>query len=67
MRPATDGSTEPTQDAIEKQVQRFRKLELEPELDSIQPELIEESTAQRAKSGELRRELLSCYPNQALQ
>lgn len=54
------GRTAPTQDAIEKQVQRFRKL------DSIQPGLIEESTAQRAKSGELRRELLTCYPDQAL-
>jgi hypothetical protein len=58
MRPASDGPTEPpTQDAIEKQVQRFRKL------DSIQPELIEEYTAQRAKSGELRHELLICYPD----
>jgi hypothetical protein len=57
-RPATDGTTEPlTQDAIEKKVQRFRKL------DSIQPGLIEESIAQRAKSGELRRELLACYPD----
>jgi hypothetical protein len=57
-RPATDGTMEPlTQDAIEKKVQRFRKL------DSIQPGLIEESTAQRAKSGELRRELLACYPD----
>lgn len=60
-RLATDGTTEPlTQDAIEKKVQRFRTL------DSIQPGLIEESTARRAKSGELRRELLVCYPDQAL-
>lgn len=60
-RSSTDGTTEPlTQDAIEKKVQRFRKV------DSIQPGLIEESTAQRAKSGELRRELLACYPDQAL-
>jgi hypothetical protein len=59
-RPAADGTTESlTQDAIEKRVQRFSNL------DSIQPELIEESTAHRAKSGELKRELLSCYPDQA--
>jgi hypothetical protein len=64
MAPATDGLTEPpTQDAIEKQVQRFRKLKLESGEDSIQPELIEESTSQGAKSGELRGELLSCYPD----
>ena len=56
-RLATDGTTEPlTQDAIEKKVRRFRTL------DSIQPGLIEESTAQRAKSGELRRELLVAIP-----
>lgn len=61
MQPPTNEPIDPpTQDAIEKQVQRFRKL------DSIQPGLIEESTAQRAKSGELRRELLTCYPDQAL-
>jgi hypothetical protein len=61
MRPPTNELIDPpTQDAIEKQVQRFRKL------DSIQPGLIEESTAQRAKSGELRHELLTCYPDQAL-
>jgi hypothetical protein len=66
-RPATDGPTEPpTQDAIEKQVQRFRRLKLESGDDSIQPELIEESTAHRAKSGELRRELLSCYPDHTM-
>jgi hypothetical protein len=60
MRSATDVPTEPpTQDAIEKQVQRFRML------NSIQPELIEETTAQRAKSGELRQELLTCYHDQA--
>jgi hypothetical protein len=61
MQPPTNVPIDPvTQDAIEKQVQRFRKL------DSIQPGLIEESTAQRAKSGELRHELLTCYPDQAL-
>jgi len=61
MRPTTNEPIDPvTKDAIEKQVRRFRKL------DSIQPGLIEESTAQRAKSGELRRELLTCYPDQAL-
>jgi len=37
-------------------VKRFRKL------DSIQPGLIEEYTAQRAKSGELKHELLTYYP-----
>ncbi|HEY6372322.1 MAG TPA: hypothetical protein VIX37_17230 [Candidatus Sulfotelmatobacter sp.] len=68
MLPATDSSTEPpTQDAIEKQVQRFRKLKLESGEDSILPEVIAEFTAQRAKSGELRRELLGCYPDQSLQ
>jgi hypothetical protein len=57
-QPAFDDATEPlTQDAIIKRVQRFRSL------DSIQPQLIEESMAQRAKSGQLRRELLSCYPD----
>jgi len=50
----------PTRDAIEKQVQRFGKLR------SPQPEFIEESTQQRAKSGELRQELLTVYPDQAL-
>jgi hypothetical protein len=48
--------TAPSQDVIEKQVERFRKL------DSPQPELIAESMAQRAKSGELRRELTTWYP-----
>lgn len=67
MRPATDGPTEPpTQEAIEKQVQRFRKLKLESGEDSILPDEIAESTAQRAKSGELSRELLTWYPAQAL-
>lgn len=46
--------------AIEKQVERFR------DLDSLQPELIAESTAQRVKSGELRRELMACYPDPGL-
>jgi hypothetical protein len=46
----------PKREAIEKQVERFRKLH------SIQPELIAESTAQRSGSGELRRELMTCYP-----
>jgi len=67
VRSATDGTTEPlSRDAIEKRVQRFRKLKLQPGKDSILPGLIAESTAQRAKSGELRRELLTCYPNQVL-
>jgi hypothetical protein len=51
------GRKTPKQDAIEKQVERFGKLH------SIQPELIAESTAHRAKSGELRRELMTCYPD----
>jgi hypothetical protein len=59
-RPPTDG-TMLTQDAIEKKVQRFRNL------DSIQPGLIQQFTAQRAKSGELRRELLTCYPDRPLE
>lgn len=50
----------PTRDAIEKQVQRFRKLH------PFQAELIEQSTAKRAKSGDLRRELLTCYPDRTL-
>jgi hypothetical protein len=61
VRPAADGTPGPlTHDTIEERVHRFRKL------DSIQPGLIEESTAQRATSGELRRELLACYPDQPL-
>jgi len=51
------GRKTPKQDAIEKQVERFGKLH------SIQPELIAESTAHRAKSGELRRELMTWYPD----
>jgi hypothetical protein len=66
LRLETDSSTEtPTQDAIEKQVQRFRKLKMDSGEDSILPGLIADDTAQRAKSGELRRELLGCYPDQS--
>lgn len=54
------GRRPPTRDAIEKQVQRFRKLH------SFQGEQIEQSTAKLATSGELRSELLTCYPDQAL-
>jgi hypothetical protein len=50
------GRRAPTQDAITKQVQRFRKLGL------ITPEVIEENTSQKAKSGELKRDLLAYYP-----
>lgn len=56
--PASDP---PTQEAIEKQVQRFRKLKVRY---IVLIDLIEESTARRAKSGELRRELLACFPDQ---
>jgi len=52
------GRNPPTRDAIEKQVQRFRKPR------SCLPELIEMSTQQRANSGELRQELLTFYPDQ---
>jgi hypothetical protein len=54
------GRRAPTQDAITKQVQRFRKP------DSILPELIEEDTSRKAKSGELKEDLLTCYPDQTL-
>lgn len=65
MRSLAAGAADaPSQDAIEKQVQRFRKLKMRY---SILIDLIEESTAQRAKSGELRRELLTCYPDQPLE
>jgi len=50
----------PSQEAITKQVQRFRKP------DSLLPSLIEEDTLRKAKSGELREDLLTCYPNQTL-
>lgn len=50
----------PTQDVISKQVQRFKKLE------SIIPELIEESTDERTKSGKLKKDLLAYYPGQIL-
>lgn len=53
------GRRSPSREAIEKQVERFAKL------NSIQPELIEDSTRQRANSGELRQELLACYPDQS--
>ena len=54
------GRKPPTQDAIEKQVQRFRKP------GSIIPELIEDTTSQWEKSGELRKDLLTYYPDQTL-
>lgn len=54
------GRRAPTQDAITKQVQRFRKP------DSILPQVIEEDTARRAKSGELKEDLLACFPGGTL-
>lgn len=54
------GRWPPTRKAIEKQVERFAKL------NSIQPELIRESTFDKASSGELRQELLAYYPKQPL-
>ncbi len=61
------GLTQPlTQDATENRIKRFRKLKVEPEQDSTLPKWIEESTAQRAESGQLRSELLAYYPDQAL-
>jgi hypothetical protein len=61
------GLTQPlTQDAIENRIKRFRKLKVEPGQDSTLPKWIEESTAQKAKSGELRSALLAYYPDQAL-
>lgn len=53
------GRRSPSREAIEKQVERFAKL------NSIQPELIEDSTRQWANSGELRQELLACYPDKS--
>lgn len=47
---------QPASDPHDK-VKQFRKL------DSVQPDLIEEYTALRAKSGELKRELLTYYPD----
>jgi hypothetical protein len=58
VRPAAERSTEPLfHDAVEQRVQWFRGL------DSILPGQIEESTAKRATSGELKSELLACYPD----
>jgi len=51
-----NGWRAPTQDAITKQVQRFRKLGL------IIPELIEENTSQKERSGQLKKDLLTYYP-----
>lgn len=56
---AAHGQRSASREAIEKQVERFAKL------NSIQPALIEDSTRQRANSGELRQELLACYPDQS--
>lgn len=61
--PTADSAHAPTQEAIEKQVQRFRELKARY---TVLIDLIEESTAKRAKSGELRQELISCYPDQSL-
>lgn len=46
----------PTRGAIEKQAERFSKVH------SFQAEGIERSTLERIKSGALRQELLTCYP-----
>jgi len=46
----------PTRGVIEKQAERFS------EVHSFQAEGIERSTLERAKSGTLRQELLTCYP-----
>ena len=51
------GRMPPTKDAIEKHLQRFRKP------GSIIPELIEDTTSQRGKSGDLRKDLLTYYPD----
>jgi hypothetical protein len=59
--PTVDPLHSPTQEAIEKQVQRFRRLR---ERYLVLIDMIEESTARWAKSGEFRRELLACYPDQ---
>ena len=57
-RPTTDRTTEPlTHDAVEQRVKWFG------DLDSGHPGQIEESTAKRATSGELRSWLLDCYPD----
>jgi hypothetical protein len=50
------GRRAPTQDSITKQVQRFRKP------GSILPKVIEDDTSRRAKSGELKKDLLACFP-----
>jgi hypothetical protein len=50
----------PTQDSISKEVQRFRRP------DSILPELIEEETLRRTKSGELKEDLMACFPGETL-
>lgn len=49
--------TPPSQEAIEKQIQRFRKP------GSIIPQAIEDATSQRDKSGELKKYLLTYYPD----
>lgn len=48
----------PTQDALEKQVQRFASM------DSIYPDVINDDTSKRAKSGELKKDLLVCFPGE---
>ena len=50
------GRMPPTKDAIEKQLQRFRNL------DSIFPEVINQDVLLKAKSGELKKDLLTYYP-----
>jgi hypothetical protein len=57
---AHGGRWPPSRKAIEKQAERFSKL------NSFQPEGVELSTRKKASSGELRQELLACYPDQSL-
>jgi hypothetical protein len=47
------------QRALEKQVQRFAKRP-----GTIIPQLIEEHTFEWAKSGELKKDLLACFPGE---
>jgi hypothetical protein len=48
----------PTQDSLEKQVQRFASM------DSIYPDEINEDTSKRVNSGELKEDFLACFPGE---
>jgi hypothetical protein len=52
----------PDQRALERKVQRFARPVNRP--DSIIPQLIEEHTFEWAKSGELKKDLLACFPGE---